>query len=164
MSRNFAFHPCPARNHKLPILLLLALACAGPSTPAHSQAAASEKPAPAPASFSGCVQRAPNSNTDLVISTPTACAKLSGKLATDQLAGHHVDLKGVLTPRTASASASIQVDSVIKVGEACSDVCSLQPPHSRGLHRPESAVPGSEGGTPGETAPSPSPATPPPSK
>jgi hypothetical protein len=107
---------------------------------------------PAPAAYSGCVQKAPGSTTDLVISTPTACAKLAGKFSVDDLAGHQVELKGILTPRSASTSATIQVDSVVSVGQSCTDVCSLRPPGTRGLHPPQ-AVPGSEGGTPGAVAP-----------
>jgi hypothetical protein len=111
------------------------------------------KPA-APATYSGCVQKAPGASTDLVISTPTACARLSGKVSAGDLAGHEVELKGVLTPRSVSAAASLQVDSVVSVGKSCSDVCSLRPPGTRGLHAPQGgAIPGSEGGTPGVTAP-----------
>ena len=111
---------------------------------------------PAPETFSGCVQKAPGSSTDLVISTPSACARLAGNVSVDELAGHQVDLKGVLTPRSGSVAASIQVDSVVSVGKSCSDVCSLRPPGSRGLHPPkDGAVPGSEGGTPGAAAPPP---------
>jgi hypothetical protein len=102
---------------------------------------------PAPATFSGCVQKAPGSSTTLVISTPNTCATLKGQVTVDELAGHQVDLKGVLTPRTAAVAASIDVQSVTSVGKTCSDVCSLQPPRQRGLH------PGGEGGTPGAVAP-----------
>lgn len=102
---------------------------------------------PAPATFSGCVQKAPGSSTALVISTPTMCATLTGKVSVDQLTGHQVDLTGVLTPRTATDAASIDVHAVVTVGKSCSDVCALHPPHGRGLH------PGGEGGTPGVAAP-----------
>jgi hypothetical protein len=102
---------------------------------------------PAPATFSGCVQKAPGSSTTLVISTATTCATLTGKVSMDVLAGHQVDLTGVLTPRTATDAASIEVHVVNGVGKSCSDVCALHPPHSRGLH------PGGEGGTPGVAAP-----------
>ncbi len=109
---------------------------------------------PAPATFSGCVQKAPDSSTTLVISTPTACAKLSGQFSVDNLAGHQVELKGILTPRSTSAAATIQVDSVVNVGQTCTDVCSLRPPGTRGLHPPQGdAVPGSKAGTPGVAAP-----------
>jgi hypothetical protein len=105
---------------------------------------------PAPATYSGCVQKAPDSATDLVISTPTACALLTGKVSADTLAGHQVELTGILTPRTSAAAASIQVNSVSTVGKACTEVCALHPPLSRGLHRPANGeIPGSEGGTPG---------------
>ena len=106
----------------------------------------------APATYSGCVQKAPDSTTDLVISTPTACARLTGNVSADTLAGHQVELTGILTPRTPSAAASLQVDSVSSVGKSCTDVCSLRPPGTRGLHRPnDGMIPGSEGGTPGLT-------------
>jgi hypothetical protein len=109
---------------------------------------------PAPATFSGCVQKAPDSSTTLVISTPTACAKLSGKFSVDDLTGHQVELKGILTPRSTSAAATIEVDSVVNVGQNCTEVCSLRPPGTRGLHPPQGdAVPGSKAGTPGVAAP-----------
>lgn len=113
--------------------------------------AAAPKPA-APATYSGCVQKAPDSTTALVISAPTACALLTGKVSVDKLAGHEVELTGILTPRTPSTAASIKVNSVASVGKSCTDICSLKPPGTRGLHRPaNNAVPGSEGGTPGVT-------------
>jgi len=122
---------------------------------ASAQSAGSEPAAakpPAPATYSGCVQKAPNSTTDLVISTPPACARLTGNVSADTLAGHQVELTGILTPRTPSAAASLRVNSVSSVGKACTDVCSLHPPGTRGLHGPVgNAVPGSEGGTPGLT-------------
>lgn len=115
----------------------------------------SGKASPAkPVAYSGCVQKAPGSSNTLVISGPAVCATLKGKLSEEKLIGHQVDLKGVLTPRTASVAASIEVESVEKVGESCSDVCSLQPPGTRGL-RPQKdhEIPGTEGGTPGVVAP-----------
>jgi hypothetical protein len=126
--------------------------CAG--TQAFAQAPANPPAAakPAPAAYSGCVQKAPDSTTGLVISTPKVCALLTGKVSADALAGHQVELTGILTPRTSSAPASIEVNSVGSVGKACTDVCALKPPMSRGLHRPnDGAVPGTEGGTPGMT-------------
>jgi hypothetical protein len=138
--------------------ITLGLVMAGVAAVAgNGQAPPSSPPPPkpaAPAAVSGCVQKAPGSSTTLVISSATVCATLAGKVSVDQLSGHQVDLTGVLTPRTASTGASIQVDSVANVGKSCSDVCSLLPPHSRGLHAP-GAVPGSEGATPGLTAPPP---------
>jgi hypothetical protein len=114
----------------------------------YAQAPANAPATPAaPATFSGCVQKAPGSSTTLVISTATTCATLTGKVSVDVLAGHQVDLTGVLTPRTATDAASIEVHVVNGVGKSCSDVCALHPPHGRGLH------PGGEGGTPGAAAP-----------
>jgi hypothetical protein len=105
---------------------------------------------PAPTAFSGCVQKAPGSADTLVISTPNACATLKGAVSVDKLSGRQVDLKGVLTPKTPSAPASIDVTTVVSVGQSCSEVCSLKPPGTRGLHRPPAnEVPGTEGGTPG---------------
>jgi hypothetical protein len=100
---------------------------------AYAQPPASTPATPTkPATFSGCVQKAPGSSTELVISAPTACAKLTGNVPVDNLAGHQVDLTGILTPRTTSAPASIAVDSVKTVGASCTDVCSLRPPGTRG--------------------------------
>jgi hypothetical protein len=100
------------------------------------------------------VQKAPGSSDTLVISAPTACAKLTGNISVDKLAGHQVDLTGILTPRTPAAPALISVDKVTKVGDSCTDVCSLRPPGTRGLHPPDShEVFGTEGGTPGVAAP-----------
>jgi hypothetical protein len=139
-----------------PALAFAAAALLGvASAPALAQASGSTPP-PAPATYTGCVQKAPDST--LVISTPTACARLTGKAAADSqaLAGHQIELKGILTSRTPNAAASIQVDSVLSIGKSCSDICSLNPPGTRGLHRPAgSAVPGSEGGTPGVAPPPP---------
>jgi hypothetical protein len=100
-------------------------------------------------SFQGCVQPSPTDKTVLIVSTENACAKLTGKFKPSDITGHQVELKGVLTPyASATAPASIKVDSVVSVGKPCEDICSLQPPHTRGLgHGGE--TPGKEGGTPG---------------
>ena len=140
------------------LMLGMAIACAASLAAVESQGQTPESGLPpkpsAPAKFSGCVQKAPGSSSTLVISSGTVCATLKGSLADDKLVGHQIELEGVLTPRTAAAAASIQVNSVASVGQSCSDVCSLQPPRSRGLHAPvNGAVPGSEGGTPGVVAP-----------
>ena len=139
------------------LMLGLAIACVASMAAVESQGQAPESAPPkpsAPAKFSGCVQKAPGSSSTLVINSATVCATLKGSLADDKLVGHQIELTGVLTPRTAAAAASIQVNSVASVGQSCSDVCSLQPPRSRGLRAPVSgAVPGSEGGTPGAVTP-----------
>jgi hypothetical protein len=63
-------------------------------------------------------------------------------------------LTGVLTPRTTSTSASIRVDSVVSVGQSCSNTCSLQPPGTRSVRmHNQHEIPGSEGGTPGAPRP-----------
>jgi hypothetical protein len=141
----------------LPLATVLAASVAISGILAQTPVPSPAKPS-APAAFSGCVQKAPGSSTTLVLSTPTTCARLTGKFSVEQLAGHQIDLKGVLTPRTSSTPASIQVESVEKVGGVCSDVCSLQPPRSRGLHPPpQGEVPGTEGGTPGAVPKTPQP-------
>lgn len=149
---SFATFSGTTKAWALGIAIVGSLALVGPQASAQSAGStpATPKP-PAPATYSGCVQKAPDSPTDLVISTPKVCALLTGKVSVDALAGHQVELTGILTPRTSSAAASIAVDSVSSVGKACSEVCALKPPLSRGLHRPNGAVPGSEGGTPGVT-------------
>jgi hypothetical protein len=120
-----------------------------PSAPAASAPAATAA-APAPAqSFKGCVQQSTTEKSTLVLSTDTVCATLTGKFTASRIAGHEIEIKGVLTPRTAAAPASIRVDGVVEVGKACTDVCSLRPPGSRGLTR-GGEIPGREGGTPGE--------------
>jgi len=145
------------RGRALGVALVTCLCVAGAQGFAQGPGgSATPPPKPAePATYSGCVQKASGSSTDLVISTPKVCARLQGKVSADDLVGHQVELKGVLTPRSSSVAASIQVDSVVSVGKSCSDVCSLRPPGSRGLHPPPGAVPGSEGGTPGVAAPPP---------
>jgi hypothetical protein len=111
---------------------------------------------PAPATYKGCVQKAPGTDGALLISTPTACAKLAGKVPGDDAIGHEIEVNGILTPRTASSAASLRVDSVVSVGDACSKVCALRPPGTRGLRPPQDspkATPGTEGGTPGRVGP-----------
>lgn len=130
----------------------LRIAIAGGLCLAAAQACAQTSgtaPAPTHATYTGCVQKASGSDTTLILSTRNACARLTGKVFADDLAGRQVELKGTLTPRTASSAATIQVDEVLKVGNSCSGVCSLKPPGTRGLHKPDNAVPGSDGGTPG---------------
>jgi hypothetical protein len=135
--------------------LALGIAIAGAAS-LYAQAPDSTPPKPpAPQTFQGCVQKAPGSTASLIISSGSVCATLKGSLADEKLAGHEIELTGVLTPRTGAAAASIQVNSVGSVGKSCSDVCSPLPPRSRGLHPPDQAIPGTQGGTPGLTAPQP---------
>jgi hypothetical protein len=101
----------------------------------------------APANFAGCVQHSTTDKNTLILSGESVCAKLTGTFSSEKLLGHEVDLKGVLTERTASNPASIQVGAVNSVGKSCSNTCSLQPPGTRGLRGGEK--PGKEGGTPG---------------
>jgi hypothetical protein len=116
---------------------------------------------PSPQKFQGCVLPSPTEKTSmgeaiLIFNTESACAKLTGKFAAAKISGHQIELNGVLTPAASAAPASIQVDSVVTVGKPCSDVCSLLPPHTRGLGK-GGETPGKEGGTPGAV-----PSTPPP--
>jgi hypothetical protein len=113
--------------------------------PCLSQTAPHPTP-PHPASFAGCVQRSTADKTTLILSGETVCAKLTGTFSSEKLLGHEVDLKGVLTERTASTPASIQVDTVNSIGKSCSSTCSLRPPGTRSLGGEK---PGKEGGTPG---------------
>ena len=92
------------------------------------------------------MQRSTADKSTLILSGESVCAKLNGNFSSDKLIGHEVDLKGVLTERTASTPASIQVDSVNSIGKSCSNTCSLRPPGTRGLGGEK---PGKEGGTPG---------------
>lgn len=149
ITKQFAAIADATRGYTLGVAIAAALCVAG--SHACAQATGSTPPPPpAPATYKGCVQKAPGTDGTLIISTPNACAKLTGKASVDSLAGHEVELTGILTPRTASAAASIQVDSVVSVGDACSSVCSLRPPGTRGLHGPQdNAVPGTKAGTPG---------------
>jgi hypothetical protein len=129
----------PAATRKL-VLLLCAIAttCLGQS--------ASPPIAPPAASFTGCVQRSTTDKTILILSGETVCAKLTGTFSSEKILGHEVDLKGVLTERTASNPASIDVRAINSIGKSCSSTCSLRPPGTRGLGGEK---PGKEGGTPG---------------
>ena len=111
------------------------------------------------AAYSGCVVESTTEKDTLVLSAESVCAKLTGTLSEKKLAGHEIDLKGVLTPRAGTIPASIKVDSVVSVGKACSDVCSLRPPKSRGLGK-GGEIPGKEGGTPGLAPTTPTPSRP----
>jgi len=123
---------------------------------AAAQSAPPAAPAPPPQQrFKGCVQASPADKDTLILTAESTCAKLTGKFSAGKLSGHQIDLKGVLAPRTSTDPATIHVDSVVSVGKTCSDVCSLQPPRSRGLKR-GGETPGKEGGTPGLT-PTPAP-------
>jgi hypothetical protein len=139
-------------------LLLTLLSTAGGLAPFEIRAAAQSAPPPAsppPQRFKGCVQPSPTDKDTLILTADSTCAKLTGKFSVGKLSGHQIDLKGVLAPRTSTDPATIHVDSVVSVGKTCSDVCSLQPPRSRGLTR-GGETPGKEGGTPG-LAPTPAP-------
>ena len=101
-----------------------------------------------PAKFTGCVQV---SSGTVVLSAPNVCAVLKGKISADQVTGHQIELKGILSPATKTTPPTIQVDSVSSVGPSCSETCAVRP-RGRGLHPPAGTtneVPGSEGGTPG---------------
>ena len=131
-------HPTTATRIVALSLFAVALPCLSQATP-HSAT-------PAPANFAGCVQRSTTDKNILILSGETVCAKLTGTFSSEKILGHEVDLKGVLTERTASSPASIQVDTVNSIGKSCSNTCSLRPPGTRGLGGEK---PGKEGGTPG---------------
>ncbi len=103
--------------------------------------------------YSGCVMASPIDKDTLILNSDSVCADLTGKFATPDLAGHQIDLKGVLTPRAGTTPASIAIDSVDKIGKSCSEVCSPLPPRTRGLGE----RPGREGGRPGATTTPPTP-------
>ncbi|MGD0796258.1 MAG: hypothetical protein ABR910_00920 [Acidobacteriaceae bacterium] len=120
-------------------------------------APAQAKPAPltaaagataAPSAYSGCVMESATDKGTFILSADSVCARLTGKLATSDLSGHQIEIEGVLTPRVARTPASIEIDSVHKIGKSCSEVCSLLPPGTRGLGGER---PGKEGGRPGLT-------------
>jgi hypothetical protein len=135
----------PAATRKVVLFLcVIATTCLGQETP-HPDA--THPDTPHPTKFAGCVQRATTDKSTVILSGETVCAKLTGTFSAEKLIGHQVDLKGVLTERTAANPASIQVGSINSVGKSCSNTCSLQPPGTRGLHGGEK--PGKEGGTPG---------------
>lgn len=137
---------CPVARDLLTLSAVLLAHCA--------LTAQQQTTAGSPATYSGCVSKVSGAPDTLVLNTPTACVVLKGRLSADQIAGHTIELEGILQPATGSAPATIQVDTVRSVGHACSDTCALRPA-SRGLKRPPGVVPGSEGGTPGVTASSP---------
>ncbi|HEY4380757.1 MAG TPA: hypothetical protein VGN01_10460 [Acidobacteriaceae bacterium] len=111
-----------------------------PTTPTASVEPASK--------YSGCVMRLEADKDTLVINDATVCAKLTGKFVAADIAGHEVDITGVLKAGSRTIPASLNVSSVGSVGKSCSSICSLLPPRTRGLGK-GGEVPGKEGGTPG---------------
>ena len=125
---------------------ILALSLCAITMPCFSQAAPSPTTSPA-TTFAGCVQRSTTDKNTVILSGETVCAKLTGTFTSEKILGHEIDLKGILTERTATNPASIQVGAINSIGKSCSNTCSLQPPGTRGLRGGEK--PGKEGGTPG---------------
>jgi hypothetical protein len=123
-----------------------AMACLGQTASQTAPPVVATAP-PTNSHYTGCVQRSTTDKDTIVLSNETLCAKLNGTFSAEKLVGHEVDLKGVLTDRTASVPAVIQVGSVGSIGKSCSDVCSLFPPRGRPLKKGD--YPGKEGGTPG---------------
>ena len=119
-------------------LCIIALPCLSQTAP--------HPTTPAPANFAGCVQHSATDKNILILNGETVCAKLTGTFSSEKILGHEVDLKGVLTERTTSNPASIDVRAVNSIGKTCSSTCSLRPPGTRGLGGEK---PGKEGGTPG---------------
>ena len=98
-------------------------------------------------SHTGCVTATPDDTTSLVLSAPSGCSLLSGKLAKARLAGHVVVLKGTLLDATPTTPQTLLIDNVQSVGAACQETCTLEPPGHRGLHsKPKN---GTQAGTPG---------------
>ena len=115
---------------------------------AFSAAGAQQPAQPSPAKYTGCVQ---SDSASIVLRAPNVCAVLKGKISASEVAGHQIELTGVLSPATKTSPPIIQVDSVSSVGQSCTETCAARP-RGRGLHHPTGAsseVPGSEGGTPG---------------
>ena len=144
----------PAKSAKIVRLILAVVVGYGVMATAIGLAQPPAQPdsaAPVETKHSGCVMRPDPDKDTLVINTATVCAKLTGKLAAD-IAGHEVDLTGVLTAGSRTGPASISVSSVGSVGKSCSSTCSLLPPKTRGLGK-GNELPGKEGGTPGLVSP-----------
>lgn len=137
------------RTASTPLILFcvcsLGIPCSG-QTASETQPPAATKP-PVVTRYAGCVQRSATDNDTIVLSNEKLCAKLTGSFSAEKMAGHEVDLNGVLTDSTASTPAAIRVGSIRSIGKSCSDICSLFPPGKRGLKKGE--LPGKEGGTPG---------------
>jgi len=123
-----------------PGLLLLALAI--PMGLA-AQATGDAPEPPKETSHSGCVTQIPNGES-YVLATSDACILLQGDFDAKKVADHLATLKGVLAE---GQRKRLDVHSIEKIGEACTQTCKL-PPMSRGLHGKE--LPGSNGGTAGE--------------
>jgi hypothetical protein len=137
------------------IFAVIAGAFASAGTTAAAQPSATAQtgsPASAVAKYSGCVMRLEADKDTLVINDATVCAKLTGKFVAADIAGHEVDLTGVLTAGTRTVPAAIGVSGVSNVGKSCSSTCSLLPPRTRGLGK-GGELPGKEGGTPGVAPP-----------
>lgn len=130
----------------------VAFVAAGIAAAVHASAQQAQVTSSTPATFSGCVQKSSGERPVLILNAPNACAVLEGKAARAELAGHEVQLTGILVPRTASAPTTIRVSAITERGAVCSSTCVPEPPGTRGLHRPsDHEIPGSEGGTPGES-------------
>jgi hypothetical protein len=112
--------------------------------------AAQTQPA-AETAYTGCVMS--TEAGDWTFCEPNDCSLLQGKYVGAKLAGHRVTLHAAVQAATASTPRTLVVSSVVSIGAACSERCSLRPPGHRGLGGHEH--PGSEGGTPGVAAPHP---------
>jgi len=154
MMRNRELNVPAKRGTIVRLILEIAIVCgviSGAGTAAAQapvSATQADSPAPAAAKYSGCVMRLDADKDTLEINTATTCAKLTGKFVASDIAGHEVDLTGVLTAGSGKIPASLSVGSVTSVGKSCSSTCSLLPPRSRGLGK-GGELPGKEGGTPG---------------
>jgi hypothetical protein len=104
-------------------------------------------PASAPI-YSGCAMRVEDGSNFLTFCESQACSLLSGKVDL-HLAGHTIKVQGIVHPATASQPRTIDVETVVEVGGACSEHCKLVPA-GRGIGKDH---PDSEGGTPGVSQP-----------
>src|ERR1700754_1356705 len=76
-------------------------------------------PTPSPI-YSGCAMRVEDGSNFLTLCEPHACSLLSGKVDL-HLAGHTIKVQGTVHPATASQPRTIDVETVVEVGAACSE-------------------------------------------
>ena len=102
---------------------------------------------PASTTHTGCVTVTADDANSFVLAEGDSCSLLSGKLASRQLAGHVIVLRGVFADATTNDPQTIVIERVDSVGPACSQTCTLEPPGHRGLRKKPKT--GTNGGTPG---------------
>ena len=102
------------------------------------------------ASYTGCVTRGASGN--ITFCEPQNCSLLTGAGVGANLAGHTVTLKGTVKQAANGQPRTIVVSSVLSVGAACNQTCTLSS-NSQSTATSNSSKPGGEGGTPGVTSP-----------